>query len=55
MTGLEVLIISTFWLFIILCWKSYKDKVIKYHKHRIIYLEDRLRRNNVHYETETSD
>ena len=49
---LEILIISLVWLFILLAWKSYKDNVIKYHKKRVSYLEERLRRNNVYYETE---
>ena len=33
--------------------KSYKDKVIRYYKYRILYLEDRLMRNNIHYEDES--
>ena len=44
------IIISVFCLFSILCWKSYKDKVILSHTKRIKYLEERLRRNNIDYE-----
>ncbi len=47
------LVICFLWLVIILAWKSYKDKVIRYYKYRILYLEDRLRRNNIHYEDES--
>ena len=47
----EGVIVSLIWLFIIVCWKFYKDKVISSHKQRITYLEERLRRNNVYYET----
>ena len=44
------IILSVFWLFIILCWKFYQDKVILSHTKRIKYLEERLRRNNIDYE-----
>lgn len=42
LTVIELLIINIFWLMILLCWKAYKDNVIKYQKTKILYLEDRL-------------
>ena len=38
----ELISINIFWLFILLCWKAYKDNIIKYQRNKIIYLEDRI-------------
>jgi len=48
---MEVLWVSLFWLIIILCWKYYKDKIITKYELRIAYLENRLKRNHIFYET----
>ena len=48
--SMEVLLVNIFWLLIILCWKAYKDNIIKQYNNRIVYLEDRLERNYIQYD-----